>query len=93
MTIAVLTITIVALLFAIAAILFFTLKAPTAGAIFATLALFLALADVKAFQFRRFANDDAFNDGIERVGEGRRLAARSFVRWINISGAGGGGLD
>jgi membrane fusion protein, multidrug efflux system len=53
MTIAVLIITIVALSFAIAAIAFFSLKAPTAGAIFATLALFLALADVKAFQFRK----------------------------------------
>src|SRR5207245_4705667 len=50
---AVLIITTVALLFTIAAILFLTLKAPTAGAIFATLALFLALADVKAFQFRK----------------------------------------
>src|SRR5207248_4023894 len=40
-----------------------------------------------------FANDDASNNGDERTGEGRRLAARAFVRWINISGAGGGGLD
>ena len=53
MTIAILIITIVALLFATAAIVFFRLKAPTAGAIFATLALFLTLADVKAFQFRK----------------------------------------
>jgi membrane fusion protein, multidrug efflux system len=53
MTIAVLIITIVALLFALAAVVFFRLKAPTAGAIFATLALFLALADVKALQFRK----------------------------------------
>jgi len=53
MTIAVLIITIVALLFAVAAIVFFKLRAPTAGAIFGTLALFLALADVKAFQFRK----------------------------------------
>src|SRR5213596_796398 len=53
MTTAVLIITIVALLFATAAIVFFRLKAPTAGAIFATLALFLTLADVKAFQFRK----------------------------------------
>src|SRR3981189_1767260 len=53
MTMAILIITIVALSFAIAAIVFFGLKAPTAGAIFATLALFLALADVKAFQFRK----------------------------------------
>src|SRR6266480_2691071 len=56
MTIAILIITIVALLFATAAILFFAVKAPTAGAIFATLALFLALADVKAFQFRKMAS-------------------------------------
>ena len=53
MTIAVLIITIFVLLFAIAAIVFFSLKAPTAGAIFGVLALFLALADVKAFQFRK----------------------------------------
>ena len=53
MTIAVLIITILTLLFAIAAIVFFSLKAPTAGAIFGVLALFLALADVKAFQFRK----------------------------------------
>jgi len=53
MTIAVLIITILTLLFAIAAIVFFNLKAPTAGAIFGVLALFLALADVKAFQFRK----------------------------------------
>ena len=56
MTIAVLIITIVALLFAIAAMVFFKLKAPTAGAIFGTLALFFALADVKAFQFRKMAS-------------------------------------
>src|ERR1700720_163608 len=53
MTIAVLIITILTLLFAIAAIVFFSLKAPTAGAIFGVLALFLALADVKSFQFRK----------------------------------------
>jgi membrane fusion protein, multidrug efflux system len=53
MTIAVLIITILTLLFAIAAIVFFSLKAPTAGAIFGVLALFLGLADVKAFQFRK----------------------------------------
>src|SRR6266702_8105717 len=53
MTIAILIITIVALLFAIVAIVFFQLKAPTAGAVFATLALFLTLADVKACQFRK----------------------------------------
>ena len=53
MTIAVLIITIFVLLFAIAAIVFFKLKAPTAGAVFAVLALFFTLADVKAFQFRK----------------------------------------
>jgi len=53
MTIAVLIITIFVLLFAIAAIVFFKLKAPTAGAVFAILALFFTLADVKAFQFRK----------------------------------------
>jgi len=53
MTIAVLIITILTLLFAIAAIVFFSLKAPTAGAVFAILALFFTLADVKAFQFRK----------------------------------------
>ena len=53
MTIAVLIITIFVLLFAIAAIVFFSLKAPTAGAVFAILALFFTLADVKVFQFRK----------------------------------------
>src|SRR2546423_1317219 len=53
MTIAVLIITIFALLFALAAMVFFKLRAPTAGAIFAILALFHALADVKAFQVRK----------------------------------------
>src|SRR5207248_6650324 len=56
MTIAVLIITIFVLLFAIAAIVFFKLKAPTAGAVFAILALFFTLADVKAFQFRKMAS-------------------------------------
>ena len=56
MTIAVLIITILVLLFAIAAIVFFKLKAPTAGAVFAILALFFTLADVKAFQFRKMAS-------------------------------------
>ena len=59
MTIAVLIITIVALLFAIAAMVFFKLKAPTAGAIFGTLALFFALADVKAYETRRAIFDGA----------------------------------
>ena len=56
MTIAVLIITILVLLFAIAAIVLFKLKAPTAGAVFAILALFFTLADVKAFQFRKMAS-------------------------------------
>ena len=56
MTIAVLIITIFALLFALAAMVFFKLRAPTAGAIFAILALFFTLADVKAFQFRKMAS-------------------------------------
>src|SRR5437762_1744326 len=56
MTMAVLIITICVLLFAIAAIVFFRLKAPTAGAVFAILALFFTLADVKAFQFRKMAS-------------------------------------
>ncbi len=45
MTMAVLIITILVLLFAIAAIVFFRRKAPTKGAIFAILALFLTLAE------------------------------------------------
>jgi membrane fusion protein, multidrug efflux system len=53
MTMAVLIITILVLLFAVAAIVFFRRKAPTAGAVFAILALFFTLADVKAFQFRK----------------------------------------
>src|SRR5437870_4550542 len=56
MTIAVLIITIFALLFALAAMVFFKLRAPTAGAVFAILALFFTLADVKAFQFRKMAS-------------------------------------
>src|SRR5437762_2749901 len=40
-----------------------------------------------------FANDDASNHGIECAGQGRRLAARSFVRWINIGGARCGCFD
>src|SRR6478752_10163531 len=56
MTIAVLIITIFVLLFAIAAIVFFKLKAPTAGAVFSILALFFTLADVKAFQFRKMGD-------------------------------------
>src|SRR5438046_4358694 len=56
MTVAILIITIVALLFAIAATVFFKLKAPTARAMFGTHALFFALADVKAFQFRKMAS-------------------------------------
>src|ERR1700732_5029079 len=50
MTIVILIVTVLAALFTIAAILFFALKAPTAGAVFGILALFFALADVKALQ-------------------------------------------
>ena len=52
MTIAVLTITILTLLFAIAAIVFFSLKAPTAGAIFGRLPC-SSRWRMKAFQFRK----------------------------------------
>ena len=53
MAIIVLIITVLAVGSAAAAILFFALRAPTAGAILGVLALFLALADVKALQFRK----------------------------------------
>src|ERR1700720_938199 len=56
MTIAILIITLFAALFTIAAILFFSLKAPTAGAVFGILALFFALADVKALQIGKMAS-------------------------------------
>jgi membrane fusion protein (multidrug efflux system) len=56
MTIAIPIITLLVVLFTIAAIVFFALRAPTAGAVFGILALFFALADVKAFQFRKMAS-------------------------------------
>ena len=56
MTLAVVIITILAVVFTAAAILFFALRAPTAGAIFGVVALFLALADLKAFQFRKMTS-------------------------------------
>jgi membrane fusion protein, multidrug efflux system len=56
MTTAALIITTVAIAFAFAAIILFKLRATTAGAVFLTLALFLGLADVKAFQFRKMAS-------------------------------------
>ena len=56
MTIVVLIITVLAVLFAAAAIMFFALRAPTAGAVFGVLALFLALADLKAFQIRKMTS-------------------------------------
>jgi membrane fusion protein, multidrug efflux system len=55
MTTAALIITTVTIAFAIAAILLFKLRFTTAGAVFLTLAVFLALADVKAFQFRKMS--------------------------------------
>ena len=52
-TIVILIITVLTLLFAIGAVVSFALRAPTAGAVFGVLALFLALADLKAFQIRK----------------------------------------
>src|SRR6266404_7692154 len=56
MTIAVLIITIAAVLFILGAIVFFILRARAAGAVFGMLALFFVLADMKAFQFRKIAS-------------------------------------
>ncbi len=56
MTIAILIITIAVALFILGAIVFFKLRAPAAGAVFGMLALFLVLADMKAFQFRKMAS-------------------------------------
>src|ERR1700719_1780160 len=56
MTIVILIVTVLAALFTIAAILFFALKAPTAGAVFGILALFFALADVKFLQFYKMGS-------------------------------------
>jgi membrane fusion protein, multidrug efflux system len=48
-------ITIVTVVFALLALILFKLRATTAGAVFLVLTLFLALANVKAFQFRKMA--------------------------------------
>ena len=53
-TVALIT-TIVTVAFALAAFVLFKLRATTAGAVFLVLTLFLALANVKAFQFRKMA--------------------------------------
>src|SRR5437868_14158973 len=53
-TVALIT-TIVTVAFALAAFVLFKLRATTAGAVFLVLTLFLALADVKAFQCRKMA--------------------------------------
>src|SRR6266446_8630702 len=55
-TIVILIITLLTVLFGIGAIVFFALRAPTAGAVFGVLALFLALADLKAFQIRKMSS-------------------------------------
>jgi membrane fusion protein, multidrug efflux system len=55
MTTVALIITIVTVAFALAAFVLFKLRATTAGAVFLVLTLFLALANVKAFQFRKMA--------------------------------------
>jgi len=55
MTTAALIITVATIAFAILAIILFKLRATTAAAVFLTLAVFLALADVKAFQFRKMS--------------------------------------
>src|SRR5437660_11946353 len=54
-TVALIT-TIVTVAFALAAFVLFKLRATTAGAVFLVLTLFLALADVKAVQFRKMAS-------------------------------------
>jgi membrane fusion protein, multidrug efflux system len=56
MTIAIVIITFLAVLFMLGTIVFFKLRAPTAGAVFGTLALFFLLADMKAFQIRKMAS-------------------------------------
>ena len=57
MTIVIVILTILAALFTLAAIMFFTkLRAPIAGAVFGTLALFFVLADMKAFQIRKMTS-------------------------------------
>jgi membrane fusion protein, multidrug efflux system len=56
MTIAIVIITIVALLFVLGAIVFFRARSPVGGAVFAILALFLVLADVKVSQIRKMTS-------------------------------------
>src|SRR5436189_6067622 len=56
MTMAALIISALAALFAIVAIISFTWRARTTGAVFGVLALFFVLADVKAFQFRKMSS-------------------------------------
>ncbi len=55
-TLAILIITLLTILFTIGAAVFLALRAPTAGAVFGVLALFLALADLKAFQIRKMTS-------------------------------------
>jgi membrane fusion protein (multidrug efflux system) len=54
--IVILIITLLVVLFTIGAIVFFSLKAPTAGAVFGVLALSFVLADLKAFQIRKMTS-------------------------------------
>ena len=56
MTTAALIITIATIAFALLAIILFKLRATTTAAVFLTLAVFLGLADVKAFQFRKMTS-------------------------------------
>ena len=56
MTTAALIITIATIAFALLAIVLFKLRATTTAAVFLTLAVFLGLADVKAFQFRKMTS-------------------------------------
>jgi membrane fusion protein, multidrug efflux system len=56
MVIASIVITLLAVVFALTAILLFALKARMWGAILGVLALFFVLADVKAFQFKKMAS-------------------------------------
>ena len=55
-TIVILIITLLVVLFTIGAIVFFSLKAPTAGAVLGVLALFFFLADLKAIQIRKMTS-------------------------------------
>lgn len=55
MTTVVFIITVVTIAFALVGLVLFKLRATTAGAVFLVLTLFLVLANVKAFQFRKMA--------------------------------------